>query len=195
MWSTATLTPLFRITPHLDTDSGDLFSLAWAPTLSTIYFGCQNTSLQWYTFPSDHKDGISIVSSRSETPSSLDSFGTSLSGTSTPRRAHKFFDSYPQYTRRAADLLARNSHRNSPSPESLSPVLDDCLSPAALRPVVSLEVPASNMNWSAHYGYVYCMALSPSTYDGSDDKPPGEHDSIRLVTGSGDSTVKVRASL
>ena len=131
-------------------------------------------------------------SSRSHTPS-LDTLNGSVSGTSTPRRAHKFFDSYPQYTRRAADLNARNSYRNSPTPpESSSPPLtDDCLSLSALCPTTTLEVPATNMVWSAHYGYVYCMALSPSIYEGSDDKPIHDVDTTRLVTGSGDSTVKV----
>ncbi|THH23069.1 hypothetical protein EUX98_g8107 [Antrodiella citrinella] len=190
VWSTKSLTPLFQITPHLDTDSGDLFSLAWSPSLSTIYFGCQNTSLQWYTFPSE--DGgipFTASSSRFNTPS-LDSL--SLSGTSTPRRAHKFFDSYPQYTRRVADLNARNSHRNSPSPESSSPPsADDCLTQPPLGPITSVEVPATNMIWSAHFGYVYCVALSPSTYEGSDDNPICDVDATRLVTGSGDSTVKL----
>ncbi|KAH8077043.1 Zn-dependent exopeptidase [Cristinia sonorae] len=190
VWSTTTLTPLFRISPHLDSDSGDIFSLAWSPSLSTIYFGCQNTSLQWYAFSEDK--GSIPCPPRQDPP--FDTFCNN-SGTATPRRAHKFFDSYPQYTRRAADLNARNSYRSSPSPpESSSPPTDGCLSPAlsaSMTAPAALDTPAKNMVWSAHYGYIYCMALSPSTYEGSDDKPASAKDEIRLVTGSGDSSVKL----
>ena len=45
VWYTKELTPLYVINPFLDTDSRNLFSLAWSPTPPTIYVGCQNTSL------------------------------------------------------------------------------------------------------------------------------------------------------
>lgn len=161
------------------------------------------------------------------------------SGTSTPptRRVHKFFDSYPRFTRRPADLNARNSAyahpSSSPSPQHQSVAataaatiqsLTSSLSaiPPSTPPYVSSEglgtpassrstsdecvplplhsgheplgvigVPPENVIWSAHYGYVYCMALVPSSREGSDDPVVGER-GVQLVTGSGDATVKVR---
>lgn len=141
------------------------------------------------------------------------------SGRSTPtsRRVHKFFDSYPQYTRRPADLFARNptcstSYQASlpPTPPSSSSSLPSTSgSPAHVtealqheacqRPLAVLQVPPSNIIYSAHYGYVYCMALVPSAREGSDDAPyghpnTGERRDLQLVTGSGDETVKVSSS-
>ena len=133
------------------------------------------------------------------------------SGRSTPtsRKAHKFFDSYPQYTRRPADLNARNPTCASRMPSSTSlsttppsdsstgsrtPPDSSCVQPDALKaPTAVFQVPPENMIYSAHYGYVYCMALLPSNREGSDDHPlhRGRGQSLQLVTGSGDSTVKV----
>lgn len=58
-----------------------------------------------------------------------------------------------------------------------------------------LQVPPSNMVWSAHYGYVYCMALVPNNHEGSDDTALSGGHNVQLVTGSGDSTVKVNLIL
>ncbi|KZT64245.1 Zn-dependent exopeptidase [Daedalea quercina L-15889] len=214
VWSTRTLIPLYIINPHGETDAGDLFSLVWCPVLQTLYFGCQDTSLQWFTFPSPlQTTSPSSVHFVSDDPSS--------SGRSTPtsaRRAHKFFDSYPQYTRRPADLFARNptcssvnaSHSNvhahgvslPPTPPSSSaslPSTSSSGSPARRsssphRPLVALQVPPSNAIYSAHYGYIYCMALVPSVREGSDDAPfdgTSERRDLQLVTGSGDESVKL----
>ena len=147
IWSGKTLNLLFTVDPCGETGAGDLFSLEWSPTLQTIYIGCQNTSLQWIEFPrSGH-----------------------ASGTSTPilgatRKAHKFFDSYPQFQRKPADVFANNSPR-------IGVVIDE----------PRLAVPASNNIESEHFGYIYCMTLL------DDERPDG----VRLVTGSGDETVKV----
>ncbi|KAI0061595.1 Zn-dependent exopeptidase [Artomyces pyxidatus] len=159
VWCTRTLRPLYVLNPYLETDAGDLFCLAWSSTYKTIYIGCQNTCLQWYAFPdSSGSPGV---------PAS--------SGTSTPsKKAHKFFDSYPRYQRRPADLLASNGAGTLPLLEASGTVLN---------------VPPTNVIDSAHYGYVYCMALLPSIRDGSDDVQEGQE--VQLVTGSGDETVKV----
>jgi di- and tripeptidase len=152
----------------LETGAGDLFSLSWSSTLQTIFVGCQNTSLQWYNFQDAPAQSNS---SPIATPSS--------SGISTPttiiasRKAHKFFDSYPQYEHKPADLNASNStlklsRRGSPTSDSDFP-----------RPREYLKIPISNVIDSAHYGYVYCMAILEN-----DEK-------VRLATGSGDETVKV----
>ncbi|KIP03740.1 hypothetical protein PHLGIDRAFT_77079 [Phlebiopsis gigantea 11061_1 CR5-6] len=154
VWSTETLNPLFLLNPHLDTDSGDIFSLVWLSKTSTLYFGCQNTSIQC--------------------------------GTSTPRRVHKFFDSYPQYERRTPDLNARNPSLNTAmTPPSTPPQPqtgagpDNCL------------VPPENTIWSAHYGYVYSLAVVPSSREGIDDVTRHSPECAQLVSGSGDATVKV----
>lgn len=151
--------------------AGDLFSLSWSPGLQTIYIGCQDTSLQWYNFraPATTHDSQSFSSSND--------LSTSISGTSTPnavRKAHKFFDSYPQHERRPADIHANNGTLRSNTPDS------DIAPPQA-----SLHVPGSNVIDSAHYGYIYCMALLQELDGGR----------VQLVTGSGDETVKVRSHL
>ncbi|PIL22320.1 hypothetical protein GSI_15008 [Ganoderma sinense ZZ0214-1] len=198
VWSTRSLYPLHILHPHLDTDSGDLFSLVWSPESHTLYFGCQNTSLQWFPFP------LTTPQLLSASPSL--SFGArSSSGASTPpsRKAHKFFDSYPQYTRRPADLNARNptcaSRAISTTPPSASSLElgtspDPCVQSDAVQPLLSVfQVPPENVIYSAHYGYVYCIALLPSHRDGSDDLTfeMDQGKSLQLVTGSGDSTVKL----
>ncbi|KAI0785192.1 Zn-dependent exopeptidase [Abortiporus biennis] len=202
VWSTETFALLYVLIPHFETDAGDLFSIAWCAALNTVYFGCQNTSLQWYTFPPQSTAASSTRGN--STPIPADAFDSALrdaalssSGTSTPRRAHKFFDSYPQYTRRPADLNARNSVRDStpPSPPHGIPTPpgdDACfVRETSQQPLSTLVVPPTDVIWSAHYGYVYCMALSPSYREGSDDAPLSSGEQYRLVTGSGDATVKL----
>ncbi|KAI0271199.1 Zn-dependent exopeptidase [Russula aff. rugulosa BPL654] len=157
VWDTKKLTPLYVINPFLDTDSGDLFSLAWSPTLSTIFVGCQNTSLQWYNFRDSVNQAVNTPSQRS-------------SGTSTPRLAHKFFNSYPRSQRRSPDLESSNGINKF------------------LQSRMAMSIPAQNVIDSAHYGYVYCMVLLPSTRQGATSTAQKD---VVLATGSGDETVKV----
>ena len=91
---------------------------------------------------------------------------------------HKFFNSYPQTQRRLPDLQATNQ------------ITSDGLSPGAFTPTprAELNVPPRNVIDSAHYGYVYCMALMPSTGWGA---TTSQRQPVRLVTGSGDETMKV----
>ncbi|KAI9568340.1 hypothetical protein HD554DRAFT_2260263, partial [Boletus coccyginus] len=86
---------------------------------------------------------------------------------------HKFFDSYPQHTHKPADLLANNV--------IYSPPLDKNV----------IEIPGSNVLDSAHFGYVYCMAMMPSQRTGSDDIALQPDATYHLLTGSGDETVKI----
>ncbi|RDB17979.1 putative di- and tripeptidase DUG2 [Hypsizygus marmoreus] len=176
IWSTVSLTPIYVLDPYLETDAGDLFSLSWSPTLQTIYIGCQNTSLQWYDF----REPLSASVSSFTPPTSFSESLASASGTSTPssqatamRKVHKFFDSYPQYERKPADIFARNARGGASSPDS-----DHNLNMPL--PQGYLSIPAENVIDSAHYGYIYCMAI----FDG------GGH-SVQLATGSGDETVKL----
>ncbi|KAL1683459.1 hypothetical protein EV122DRAFT_201331 [Schizophyllum commune] len=177
VWSTTTLLPIYVICPYLETGAGDLFSLAWSSTLQTIFVGCQNTSLQWYTFTSRSLNSSIPVASNST--SSLHELNPG-SGTLTPgslqRKAHKFFDSYPLHERRPADIFAHNSAAELPgTPDPSAPA------PGSPAPYAYLHIPASNVVDSAHYGYIYSMAAIED-----------EHESgIKLVTGAGDETVKV----
>lgn len=166
MWCTKELTPLYLINPFLDTDSGDIFSLAWSPTLSTIYIGCQNTSLQWYNF----RDSVGSPAQQS-------------SGTSTPRLAHKFFNSYPRFQRRSPDLESINGINKLVQGGDGHVVFVDPPTPRA-----EFSIPAQNVIDSAHFGYVYCMVLIPSTRQGATSTPQND---VLLATGSGDETVKV----
>lgn len=145
-----------------------MFSLAWNPDLQVIYIGCQNTSLQWFEFSND-RIGQRIQECNS--------------GNSTPmRKAHKFFDSYPQYTHKPADLFANN-------PGSLSPSLSEGDMPSTA--VSAFDISASNVIDSAHYGYVYCMALIASPRIGPDVSSTPSGGSYQLLTGSGDETIRV----
>jgi di- and tripeptidase len=171
VWSTATMVPIYVIEPYLETNAGDIFSLVWSSALQTIYIGCQNTSLQWLDFRASVPCLPSAISVTDLSPST--------SGTLTPirshspRRAHKFFDSYPQYERKAADIYANNGatrldrSTSDSERESLLPV-----------PHAVISIPGSAVIDSAHYGYIYCMAKL-------------EISDAQLATGSGDETVKV----
>jgi di- and tripeptidase len=47
VWSTDTLDQLYKISPHLESDAGDLFCLSYCPVTYSLFIGCQNASLQW----------------------------------------------------------------------------------------------------------------------------------------------------
>lgn len=169
VWSTETLETLYIIHPYMGEGAGDIFSLSWSPSLQTIFIGCQNTSLQWFDFHEPISRSVS-ASSVGEAPSGPSS-GTSTPINIPPRQAHKFFDSYPQYERKAADIHAKNSKHGRGSPDSDR---SDISGPGEY-----LSIPASNVIDSAHYGYIYTMALLNGDQG------------IQLATGSGDETVKV----
>lgn len=168
IWSTANFEQIYVLYPYLETGAGDLFSLAWNSSLQIIYIGCQNTSLQWFGFSEDQ-----IGQQIKETSS----------GVSTPtRKVHKFFDSYPQYTHKPADRFANNF--GSLSPPSLE-------RDTSANPALAFDIPASNVIDSAHYGYVYCMAIIPSSRTDTDDIHSESGRYHQLLTGSGDETVKL----
>ncbi|KAF9454810.1 glutathione degradosome [Macrolepiota fuliginosa MF-IS2] len=169
VWCTKTLTALYVVDPYLENGAGDLFSLAWSPTLQTIFVGCKNTSLQWFNF----RHTISPTGSSSSLQDTL------ISGCTSPnlaglRKAHKFFDSYPQHERKPADIHARNgsAHQGRDSPDS-----DQCSDVPV--PQAFFSIPASNVIDPAHWGYIHCMAII-------DDE-----NGVRLATGSGDEYVKL----
>ncbi|KAH9480318.1 putative di- and tripeptidase DUG2 [Psilocybe cubensis] len=180
VWSTETLEPLYIIQPYMGEGAGDLFSLAWSSALQTIFIGCQNTSLQWFDFrePISRSSSSSSLRRESEGTPALGAGATS--GTSTPnklataRQAHKFFDSYPQYERKAADIHAKNGKPGRGSPDSDR---SDASGPGEY-----LCIPATNVIDSAHYGYIYTMTILTGWDQG-----------IHLATGSGDELVKLWA--
>lgn len=152
VWSTVTLKPVYIIDTYTETGAGDLFCISWSPSLQTIYIGCQNTSLQWFKF----------------IPASSINSGTTTPNASAIRKAHKFFDSYPQSERKPADVFAHNG----PSTANTSFPLE----------APRLAIPATNVIESEHYGYIYCMAVLAESSAGA---------GVTLATGSGDETVKV----
>ncbi|OCH91138.1 Zn-dependent exopeptidase [Obba rivulosa] len=213
VWCARTLMPLYVLHPHLETDAGDLFSLAWFAEAETLYIGCQDTSLQFFSFSPS-----SLVHLPTNTPivpfspaEGSNSPSPPPSGTSTPvfRRIHKFFDSYPQYTRRPADAAARNPTCLSCEPPSVAsnvhsfrariPVNDDlCLRQETMQsPLAVFQISPANVIYSAHYGYIYCMALAlreegrPMGAFTADTPLASTARDMYLVTGSGDATVKL----
>ena len=160
VWDTVDLVPLYVLDPYLQTDAGDIYSLAWSQSRETVYFGCQNTSIQWIQFGRD-----SVMSPPN----------------SQPRPVHKFFaGSHPQYQH---TMSVDSANEITPTPSSDVTSQAEC---------TVLSIPATNIVSSAHHGYVYCMAVSPSPYWGSDDSLHTEAQScVYLITGSGDESVKV----
>lgn len=172
IWSTETLSILYVIVPHLDTDSGDIYSLTYSPKLSTVYFGCQNTSIQWLD--------LSNVSTPPNTTGLRIQDSSSTPGTP-GKRFHKFFDSVPQSQRNSG---IQSKHKRDSSQHSTTGSLNEANSMSPPE----LHVPPENVISSAHYGYIYCMALSPSHLYGGDGHSDEE---LYLLTGSGDEEVKM----
>ncbi|KAI0247221.1 hypothetical protein BJV78DRAFT_1133717, partial [Lactifluus subvellereus] len=78
------------------------------------------------------------------------------------RRAHKLFDNCPRSQRRSPDLEASNGICAPIRPVDGHVVLTN-----PPTPCTELHIPPQNVIDSAHYGYVYCMALLPSTREGA----------------------------
>ncbi|QRV92322.1 Gly-Xaa carboxypeptidase [Ceratobasidium sp. AG-Ba] len=179
VWCTQTLSPLYTILPH--GEPGDIFSLAYVhtPTQQRLVFGCQNTSLQWVDLS---PNGEPLTHGDDELSSSVGS-SVIIDGTSGPGAPrHKFFDSFPQPAGRPV-LPLRPSTAIITTPRAVTPSLIAEDNPKIVRDrdgqPRSIPVPAENVVHSAHYGYIYCMAL---VRDGDD---------VRLVTGSGDEETKL----
>jgi di- and tripeptidase len=100
IWSTSHLAALYVIHPHGDTDSGDLFSLAYSPTLRTLYLGCQNTSLQWIDL--SHPEWYAVHPLTEMTGGGVGG----PAGLNSPRKFHKFFDSQPRGSSNAIPTVA-----------------------------------------------------------------------------------------
>ncbi|KAG8692935.1 hypothetical protein FRC08_009440 [Ceratobasidium sp. 394] len=183
VWCTQTLSPLYTILPH--GEPGDIFSLAYVhtPTQQRLVFGCQNTALQWVDL-SPRALGTNLAQCEEDANSSTYSNTGSIDGVGTTPGAprHKFFDSVPQPAGRPVIPL-RPSTAILTTPRAVTPSLTAEDNPKIVRDKdgrpKTIPVPAENVVHSAHYGYIYCMAL---VKDGED---------VRLVTGSGDEETKL----
>ncbi|KAH7097612.1 Zn-dependent exopeptidase [Auriculariales sp. MPI-PUGE-AT-0066] len=136
---------LYTIIPDGGTDAGDIFSLAYSPTLSTLFFA-----------PNDSR--------HTQTAFKRDKFfesGVRGSSTRTPMFYAQRIPKSPP-----VDLQIHNTEPTT------------------------IYVPAANTLQSAHYGYIYCMALLPSPHISASD-PEREDGSIELLTGSGDADVRL----
>ena len=99
------------------------------------------------------------------------------------KKWHRFFDNTPRLGRPVvAPSVANSSAPTTPSGAS---------TPFLPQPRV-LQVSPQNIIHSAHYGYIYCMALLPSPPEDVTERKTERGDERRLATGSGDETVKVR---
>lgn len=161
VWSTDTLSLLMTIQPSLDS-SGDIYSLAWDDRQGgTLYFGCQNTDIEWFNF--DDAETIS---------SSLTLERTNSTGRSSA--AHRFFEGGPR-------IYQRGCGGGSTSAKVSSPLAarDDAPSSSTSQHRSHVVAPC-NVIQNAHYGYIYCAI----TLDRNADER-------WLVTGSGDADVKI----
>ncbi|KAF8315648.1 Zn-dependent exopeptidase [Clavulina sp. PMI_390] len=206
IWSTSSLAPLYVIHPSGETDAGDIYSLTFSytpadPTVPTsdraiLFFGCQNTSLQWIDLSSAKLLPI-FLKPRVKRP---------------PKKPHKFFDSQPRGSQAAVPTLNTlpSSSTGLPRTSSISSIgsleQPSVRNKGANRRPRVLRVPDTNVVDSAHYGYIYCMTLIPPPKAGPTTKPFGSFEptqrfesdrnarkdgEIRFVTGSGDEDVKI----
>ncbi|PWN46394.1 Zn-dependent exopeptidase [Ceraceosorus guamensis] len=183
IWDTKTLSPLCVIHPA-DDRVGDIFALKWCSELQTLYFGCQNTSLQWITLTSitsaisqDEVRAVPIV------------------------RPHKFFDSGPHagsQTRLSTSLSRSASGRSTPAagwPRGSARGAGFSTPPLDYSPsdrVRRLQVEQRHMVSSAHSGYIYALDLlqKPDRHlDGGGQRRGGSKH--MLVSGSGDEDIKL----
>ncbi|KIJ54859.1 hypothetical protein M422DRAFT_64082 [Sphaerobolus stellatus SS14] len=281
IWDTRTLTLLYILTPHLDTSAGDIFSLTYSPILQTLYFGCQNTSLQWYDFSktkprrSSRRPGIKAVAtsavlegakihptlanaSRRSGHKSIASLAAEIGGAASghsdldashsdqhhgdqenehdssdsepaspnsdinlqQKKWHPFFNNTTRFGRpgMSGPAASTSSVPQTPRSQSVNPNSSTLSLPGTgtSTPLHQhprlLQVSPQNMIHSAHYGYIYCMAILPSPLEGAFERRSGSEKSfgspsnrpmsldnsswewendILLMTGSGDETVKV----
>lgn len=151
----------------MDTDSGDIYCLSYSPTLHTVYFGCQNTSLQWFDIDKVRArsyscgDGPEIISEALMKQDSISRPGS---------KRDKFF----------SDGIASGQATPTPLCQKGVP-----------KPRGVYAVTASEVMDSAHFGYVYSMAMLPSELESNVEKFDKEMGRVLLITGSGDESIKV----
>jgi di- and tripeptidase len=161
VWDTVNLVPLYILDPYLQTDAGDIYSLAWSQSRETVYFGCQNTSIQWIQFGKDP---------------------ATVPPNSQPRPVHKFFaGSHPQYQHTGSLDPSNELVPTQPSNAAHLPAQLTVLS----IPATNIVSPAHH-----GYVYCMAISPSPHR-GSDDFLYTDSHSSVYLVTGSGDESVKV----
>ncbi|WOO82458.1 putative di- and tripeptidase DUG2 [Vanrija pseudolonga] len=207
IWCTSTFEPLYIIHPCDDT-SGDIYSLAWDDREGgTLYFGAQNTTIEWINFAnpprvvgvasSSTAGGAAVVASAAvlatvDSPASSilqlekdsPSVAASTPGQRTGRyKPHSFFDKPP------ADVKSGTSTPHTPGCHPVGTPGRNGVSAAAVAgrlngavspTVIEYEIDGDTTLFYAHYGYVYALTVIP--------RPDG---SKWLASGSGDSDVKI----
>ncbi|KAG8911162.1 hypothetical protein FRC00_006970, partial [Tulasnella sp. 408] len=208
IWNTETMELLYILTPFADYNSGDIFSIAFSPASQTLFLGCQNTSLQWFDFSQGSRDW------NVNTEPGSTHLGEQLSPKyPISRKPHKFFDSQPQPAGRPIPSPNPCSTSFPVTPSSTARSLPGATTPPlAQNPQLQMSSSDSNPgdvseehkstkprelsipqdNWvpSAHYGYIYCMAIVPE-HEGEAQATPPQRKVTQLVTGSGDEDVKL----
>ncbi|KIO31561.1 hypothetical protein M407DRAFT_19497 [Tulasnella calospora MUT 4182] len=207
IWNTETMELLYILTPFAGYGSGDIFSIAFSATSQTLFLGCQNTSLQWFDFSEGSRDWNANTEPGSTHLGEHLSLKQSLS-----RKPHKFFDSQPQPAGRPIPSPHPSSNSFPVTPSSTVRSLPGATTPPLAQhhqlqmsssdsnpgdvseehkpsePRV-LSIPQDNWVPSAHYGYIYCMAIVPEHE--SDGQTTQKQHVTQLVTGSGDEDVKL----
>ncbi|BEI87726.1 uncharacterized protein CcaverHIS019_0104440 [Cutaneotrichosporon cavernicola] len=184
IWSTKTFQPLYIINP-CDNTSGDIYSLAWDDRAGgTLYFGAQNTSIEWVNFgkplPGESSNGgVPSLVAVSQSLSIQQSNGASTPSQRSGRyKPHTFFDTPP------ADVRSGTSTPRTPMAQpvcgSRSTYLSVEREVEAEPEAVEFEVDCDSIVFSAHYGYVYALEMI-RRLDGT----------WWLASGSGDSDIKI----
>lgn len=184
-----TFQPLYVIHPCDDT-SGDIYSLAWDDRDGgTLYFGAQNTSIQWVNFRKP------LHGKRSSSGHSLAAVAASLTLEDDARRStqsptpsqrsgrykpHAFFDTPPAdawsgtSTPRKLQCFPFDFKNGAATPRN------GAATPSPSNDVIEYEIDVDSTIFTAHYGYVYALQMM-ETAEGK----------LWLASGSGDSDVKI----
>lgn len=161
IWCLETLKLLLVIEPRLP---GNIFSLLYSETTSTLYIGCQSTSVQWIYLPE------SVLSSTPSSPVAVNAISLASSSIAQPSPSRQFSPkSSTKPTSRFFD---------SCSPSPVPSIRGDGPEEKAVRVLAIRE----ECTMTAHWGYVYCLAW---IQDG------GGQGKNWLVSGSGAGDVKV----
>lgn len=155
IWCTEKLTPLCVINPYLETDSGDIFCLRFSRTLQTVYFGCQNTSLQWFDFstlsPSSApspRHSIAEETTSSDRASSVEPVPMTSALQFTPRPSIDAVERAPRSRTTKREKFF--SGYSSPNFASRAPSKT-----RSIKPLKEINVQPQCVLDSAHFGYIY----------------------------------------
>ncbi len=89
---------------------GDIFSVAYSPQHKTVYYGAQNTSIQWVSLTDEHCHALHDSANHPDRRNHRFFDSRAVGGTSTPRQTDERFDLIPRSehvleTSRRANLM------------------------------------------------------------------------------------------